>query len=158
LPAEGNRSYADNALAKARAAARLAGALALGDDSGLEVDALGGRPGVLSARFGGEHLSDTERGAHLLECLLGVTPEQRTARFRCVIALVSPDGREETVEGIVEGRIAETASGLGGFGYYPIFFYPPLGRTFAELHQTVKARVSHRAIALGRATERLLRW
>jgi XTP/dITP diphosphohydrolase len=158
LPAEGERSYVENALAKARAAARLSGALALADDSGLEVDALGGAPGVLSARFGGSDLADRDRCVHLLDQLRGVPAERRTARFRCTIALASPDGREDTVEGTVEGCISEAPRGEGGFGYDPVFFYPPLGRTFGEIEVDVKNRVSHRAVALRRVAERLAGW
>jgi len=132
--------------------------VALADDSGLEVDALGGLPGVTSARFGGEHLTDAERCALVLARIRGVAPGRRTARFRCVIALADPTGREATVEGTVEGRIAEAARGTGGFGYDPIFVYPPLARTFAELPPAVKAEVSHRAVALRKATDRLARW
>lgn len=158
LPEEGARSYVDNALAKARAAARLADALALADDSGLEIDALAGAPGALSARFGGDRRTDAERCALVLERLRGVPPERRTARFRCVVALADPGGREETVEGTVEGRIAESPSGTGGFGYDPIFFYPPLGRTFGQLGPEEKAEVSHRVIALRKAAKALERW
>jgi XTP/dITP diphosphohydrolase len=157
LPAEGSRSYADNALLKARAAARFAGALAVADDSGLEVEALGGAPGVLSARFGAT-LTDRQRCAEILARLLDVPAERRTARFRAVVALVSPDGREAILEGTVEGRIATEPRGSGGFGYDPIFEYPPLGRTFGELPPAVKAQVSHRGIAVGRAAELLRRW
>jgi non-canonical purine NTP pyrophosphatase (RdgB/HAM1 family) len=155
LPDEGATSYRDNALAKARAAARVTGTLALADDSGLEVDALGGAPGVLSARFGGAGLDDAGRNAHLLDRLHGVPAERRTARFRCVIALVDPDGRERTAEGTVEGLIVEAPRGAGGFGYDPLFLYPPLGRTFGELPAAEKATVSHRAAAM-RVARRLL--
>lgn len=155
LPEETGAAYRDNALLKARAAARLTGALALADDSGLEVDALGGAPGVLSARWGGPDLDDAGRCARLLEALRGVEEARRTARFRCVIALAEPGGREAAVEGVVEGRIAEAPRGLGGFGYDPIFYYPPLGRTFAELTAAEKAAVSHRGRA-ARAARRLL--
>jgi XTP/dITP diphosphohydrolase len=158
LPAEGTTSYADNALRKARAAAGFEGALAIADDSGIEVDALDGAPGVLSARFGGEGLSDRERRAVLLEDLQHVPEKSRTARFRCVLALVCPRGREELVEGAVEGRIAAADRGTHGFGYDPIFVYPPLGRSFGELPPSLKARVSHRAVAVGRALELLRRW
>ncbi len=158
LPPEGEDSYRGNALAKARAAARLSGALTLADDSGLEVDALGGRPGVRSARYGGHGLSDSDRCAALLAELQGVPRERRTARFRCVVGLVSPDGREEVVEAVVEGIIAEAPRGTGGFGYDPLFFYPPLDRTFAELDPAQKNRVSHRARALARAREVLKGW
>jgi XTP/dITP diphosphohydrolase len=132
--------------------------VAVADDSGLEVDALEGAPGVGSARFGGEELTDGERCALVLGGLRGVVPARRTARFRCVIALTDPTGREDLVEGTVEGRIAETPCGRGGFGYDPIFVYPPLGRTFGELPAAVKAAVSHRAVALRRAAERLAGW
>ncbi len=157
LPPEGEDSYRANALAKARAAARLSGAVALGDDSGLEVDALEGRPGVSSARYGGAGLSDADRCAALLGELRRVPPEQRAARFRCVVAVVSPDGREEIVEGVAEGRITEAARGTGGFGYDPVFFYPPLARTFAELDPALKNGVSHRGKALVLAREVLKR-
>ncbi len=158
LPPEGDDSYQANALAKARAAARLSGAVALADDSGLEVEALDERPGVRSARYGGAGLSDADRCAALLGELSGVPPERRAARFRCVVALVSPDGREEVVEGAVEGRITDAPQGTGGFGYDPIFCYPPLGRTFAELDPALKNQVSHRGKALALAREVLKRW
>jgi XTP/dITP diphosphohydrolase len=155
LPAETGPTYRDNALLKARAAARLTGALALADDSGLEVDALGGAPGVHSARWGGPDLDGAGRCARLLQALRGVDEARRTARFRCVLALVEPGGREALVEGVVEGRIAEAPRGRGGFGYDPVFYYPPLGRTFAELSAPEKAEVSHRGRA-ARAARRLL--
>jgi XTP/dITP diphosphohydrolase len=158
LPPEGEDSYRSNALAKARAAARRAGAVALADDSGLEVDALDGRPGVRSARYGGAGFSDADRCAALLAELSGVSPGRRAARFRCVVALVSPDGREEIVEGVAEGRITEAPRGAGGFGYDPVFFYPPLGRTFAELDPALKNEVSHRGKALALAREVLKGW
>ncbi len=158
LPPEGEESYGVNALAKARAAARLSGSAALADDSGLEVDALGGRPGVRSARYGGAGLSDAERCAALVAELRGVPPERRTARFRCVVAVASPNGREEMVEGVVEGMITSAPRGTGGFGYDPLFFYPPLGRTFAELDPSEKNRVSHRGRALALARDVLERW
>ena len=155
LPEETGQTYAENALAKARAAAGFTGELSLGDDSGLEVDALGGAPGLHSARFGGPGLDDAGRVALLLERLRTVPREQRTARFRCVIALVDEAGRERTVGGVAEGAIATAPRGDGGFGYDPVFFYPPLGRTFGELSDHEKARVSHRALA-ARAARALL--
>lgn len=158
LPPEGESSYAANALAKARAAARLTGALALADDSGLEVDALGGRPGTGSARYGGPGLGDAERCARLLDELRGVPVERRQARFRCVIALADPGGSEQVVESVAEGLIAQAPRGEGGFGYDPIFFYPPLGLTFAELAPEVKNRVGHRGRAVALARELLLAW
>jgi XTP/dITP diphosphohydrolase len=148
LPEETGDSYRANALLKARAAARSTGAWALADDSGIEVAALGGAPGVRSARFGGPGLDDARRCALLLEALRGVPPEQRAARFRCVIAVVDPAGREHTTEGIVDGVITDAPRGKHGFGYDPLFFYPPLGRTFAELSPDEKARVDHRGRAV----------
>ena len=157
LPPEGEASYADNALGKARAVARATGEMALADDSGIEVDALGGRPGVLSARYGGEGLSDPERCLVMLEEMAGVPAARRGARFRCLIAIVCPRrGLETTLEGVVEGVLLETPRGGGGFGYDPLFFYPPLGKSFAELSPDEKNRVSHRAQACGRARTWLL--
>jgi XTP/dITP diphosphohydrolase len=147
LPEETADTYAGNALLKAQAGARLYGDVVLGDDSGLEVDALGGAPGLHSARFGGPGLDDAGRTALLLERLRGVPRERRTARFRCVIALVGLGGATRTVEGIVEGLIADAPRGSGGFGYDPVFFHPGLGRTFGELDPAEKSRVSHRALA-----------
>jgi XTP/dITP diphosphohydrolase len=155
LPEEAGPTYADNALAKARVAAELTGALALGDDSGLEVDALGGAPGLYTARFGGPGLDDRGRWELLLERLRGVPPARRTARFRCVIALAGAGRPEKIVEGVAEGVIADAPRGSRGFGYDPVFFYPPLGRTFGELSDEEKARVSHRGVALA-AVRRLL--
>jgi XTP/dITP diphosphohydrolase len=148
LPEETGESYRENALLKARAAVRVSGTSALADDSGLEVDALGGAPGVRSARFGGPGLDDAARWVLLLDALADVPDERRTARYRCVIALVDPDGHERTVEGTVEGTITRAPRGRGGFGYDPIFFYRPLGRTFGELSAEEKGRLSHRAAAV----------
>ena len=155
LPEETGQTYAENALVKARTAARLTGALALGDDSGLEVDALGGAPGLHTARFGGGGLTDRGRWELLLERLRDVPPAQRTARFRCLIALAGPAQGEQVVEGVVEGVIAAAPRGSSGFGYDPVFFYPPLGRTFGEISDEEKQRVSHRGKALA-AVRRLL--
>jgi XTP/dITP diphosphohydrolase len=157
LPPEGETSYAENALGKARAVASATGELALADDSGIEVDALGGGPGVLSARYGGPGLTDPERCEVMLREMASVPREKRTARFRCLIAVVCPRrDRETTVEGVVEGVLLESPRGTGGFGYDPLFFYPPLGRGFAELSAEEKNRVSHRAQACRRAREWLL--
>lgn len=155
LPEETAETYEGNALLKAQAAARLHGDIALADDSGLEVDALGGAPGVHSARFGGPGLDDAARTALLLERLRGVPPERRTARFRCVIAVVERSGAPRTVEGVVEGRIVEAPRGAGGFGYDPVFLHPPSGRTFGELGEAEKSAISHRGLA-ARAARRLL--
>jgi len=155
LPEETGATYAENSLVKARTAATLTGALALADDSGLEVDALDGAPGLYSARFGGPGLDDRGRLELLLERLRGVPMARRTARFRCVIALAGPARAEQVVEGVAEGLIAEAPRGKGGFGYDPVFFYPPLGRTFGELSDEDKAAVSHRGLAV-QAVRRLL--
>ncbi len=152
LPPEGGISYAANARDKARAVATATRELALADDSGIEVDALGGGPGVLSARYGGPGLSDPERCQVMLRALTGVPMGRRTARFRCLIAILCPHPRlEASVEGVVEGVLLESPRGEGGFGYDPLFFYPPLGRSFAELAPEDKNRVSHRAKALAQA-------
>jgi XTP/dITP diphosphohydrolase len=149
-------SYEANALIKARATAAHTGALVLADDSGLEVDALGGVPGVRSARYGGPGLDDAGRVAHLLRQLELARNEQRTARFRCVIAIVAPDGRETLVDGACEGVIARAPRGSNGFGYDPIFFYPPWGVTFGEVSDARKATVSHRGLAALAARQALL--
>ena len=156
LPEETAETYEGNALLKARAAVAIEGEVALADDSGLEVDALGGAPGLHSARFGGPGLDDTGRTALLLERLRGIPPERRTARFRCVIVIVARTGGARTVEGVVEGLISDAPRGTGGFGYDPVFFHPGLGRTFGELSEAEKSRVSHRALAARRARALLL--
>ena len=157
LPPEGETSYRENALAKARAAAVAApAAVALGDDSGLEVDALGGRPGVASARYGGPGLGDAERVTRLL-AEIRRAPD-RGARFRCVLALRAPWGEEAVVEGIVEGVLIDGPRGSHGFGYDPIFLVPALGRTFGELADGEKERLSHRARAVAAARPILTRW
>jgi XTP/dITP diphosphohydrolase len=155
LPEETGATYQENALIKARAAMQATGATALADDSGIEVDALGGAPGLHSARWGGAGLDDDGRNALLLERLRGVPAERRTARYRCVIAVVEPGGRERVAEGTVEGQITEAPRGTGGFGYDPLFFHPPLGHTFGEVPALAKHRVSHRGAA-ARAARALL--
>ena len=155
LPEETAETYEGNALLKAQAGARLARGVILADDSGLEVDVLAGAPGIHSARFGGPHLDDAGRTALLLERLRGVPSERRTARFRCVIVIIGHDAQARTVEGVVEGLIAEAPRGHGGFGYDPVFFHPGSGRTFGELSEAEKSRVSHRALA-ARAARALL--
>jgi XTP/dITP diphosphohydrolase len=158
LPEEGGNSYAENALAKARAVAEAFGAFALGDDSGIEVDALDGQPGVLSARYGGEGISAAEQCEALLKALSGVPRERRTARFRAVVALVSPAGDQALTEGVLEGVIADKPAGKEGFGYDPIFFLPEVGCTLAELDLSTKNRVSHRAHAIAQARSILDQW
>ena len=148
--AETGTTFRENAILKAEAYAQQAGLLTLADDSGLAVDALDGRPGVLTARFGGPGLSAAERYQLLLAHLDGVPMPQRTARFRCVIALAAPDGTIlGTTEGVCEGVIALQPAGDGGFGYDPVFFLPERGLTMAQLPATEKHRLSHR----GRATQ-----
>ena len=158
LPAEGETSYTENALGKARAVTAAIGEMALADDSGIEVDAFGGGPGVLSARYGGEGLTDPDRNALMLRELAEVRPQRRTARYRAVIAVTAPDGREATVEGTVEGILLDAPRGTGGFGYDPLFYYPPLGATFAEIAPRAKHAVSHRGRAMTLAREVLRRW
>ena len=138
-----------NALKKARAAAEASGLPAMADDSGLEVDALDGRPGVRSARYAGEDASDAQNNEKLLDALTGLAPADRTARFRCAIVVVGADGKElARCEGSCEGRIADAASGSQGFGYDPVFI--PKGRsvTMAQLPPEEKNRISHRAQAV----------
>lgn len=144
--AETGKTYLENALLKARTGFERTGLLSVGEDSGLEVDALGGLPGVYSARFGGPGLSQKERILLLLERLKGVPREKRTARFVCVAAIVGPWG-ERVFEGVCEGYIAEEPQGDKGFGYDPVFVYPPFEKTFAQLGAEFKNRVSHRAQA-----------
>ncbi len=142
---ERGSTYEENARLKALAYAQASGLLALADDSGLEVDALDGAPGLYSARYApGE---DEDRIAALLRALAGVPEDARTARFRCVIALATPDGTVQTAEGTCEGRILTAPRGKGGFGYDPIFYLPDRGCTMAELPPEEKNRISHRARA-----------
>jgi XTP/dITP diphosphohydrolase len=143
--------YAENARIKAEAFAKASGLVALADDSGIEVDALGGAPGPLSARFGGEGASDEQRVALLLERLKGVPPERRSARFRCLIAVARPAGEVSLFEGQCEGRVAEEPRGEGGFGYDPVFLLPERGLTIAELPPEEKNAVSHRGRAARQA-------
>lgn len=144
---ETGSTFADNAIQKARGYARASGLLTLADDSGLEVDALGGEPGVHSARYAGEEATDEQRYRLLLERLRGVRWEDRTARFRCVIAVAEPGGEIYTAEGVCEGMIALGPEGKGGFGYDPVFYLPERHKTMAQLEPEVKNRISHRARA-----------
>jgi len=151
MPPESGGAFQENARIKAEAAARLSGTVALADDSGLEVDALGGQPGVLSARFGGPGIPDAERCRLLLDKLTGVPLGRRAARFRCVVAIAEPSGRVEFAEGVCEGRITQAPRGIQGFGYDPVFEVPALGKTLAEVGPETKNRLSHRAQAVLRA-------
>ena len=169
LPHETGATFAENALVKARAVAAATGIAALADDSGLEVDCLGGRPGVFSARYAGEGASDRDNYIKLLGELEGVPFEKRSARFRCAVAFVEPGdggrgaggaggaggrGVEMVFEGSLEGFIATEPRGEGGFGYDPVFFLPERNRTVAELPAEEKNAISHRA----RALEGLRKW
>jgi XTP/dITP diphosphohydrolase len=145
----------DNAIKKAKEIAAFTGCLALADDTGLEVDALGGRPGVYSARFAGPDATYGDNNRKLLRLLEGIPLEGRTARFRCVIAVAEPDGNVHLVEGKCEGLIGFELRGEGGFGYDPLFIVDGLGKTFAELSPEEKNRVSHRGRALRLAAELL---
>jgi XTP/dITP diphosphohydrolase len=145
---EGGRTFRENALKKARVVAKLTGRLTIADDSGLEVDRLQGMPGVRSARFAGEGASDAENNRKLLQLMEGVPSSQRGATFRCVIAVVSPEGKETWVEGVCRGVIVDTERGRQGFGYDPLFLLPEIGKTLAELPLEAKNRVSHRGRAL----------
>lgn len=152
---EVGRTFEENAILKARAYARASGLLTLADDSGLEVDALGGAPGVASSRFGGAGLSDADRIRLLLTQLQGVPAPRRTARFRCVIAVAAPRGETWTAQGACEGVIAEAPRGHRGFGYDPVFLLPEWGKTMAELEAEEKNRISHRAVAARRIRPRI---
>jgi XTP/dITP diphosphohydrolase len=154
--AESGATFAENAILKATAYARASGLLTLADDSGLEIDALGGEPGVYSARWTGVETPYSERFRIILERLAEVPEEQRTARFRCVIAIARPDGLLATAEGVLEGTIAHEPRGAAGFGYDPIFYVPAYGKTVAELPAEVKNQISHRARAAAQARQELL--
>lgn len=145
---ETGQTFAENAVLKAKTYARQTGLITLADDSGLEVDALGGQPGVRSSRFAGPGANDRQRIELLLHNLAQVPWERRTARFKAVVALATPDGHVETFEGVCEGFITDVPRGRHGFGYDPVFYLPELGRTMAELPPEVKNQISHRARAL----------
>jgi XTP/dITP diphosphohydrolase len=154
--AETGETFEENAALKATALAGASGRLALADDSGLEVDALGGRPGPRSHRFAGEGASDADRIVFLLEKLRNVPEIERTARFRCVIAIAAPAGRVTYCPGECPGIIITKPRGRHGFGYDPVFYLPEMGRTMAELTLAEKNRVSHRARAAAKAREFLM--
>jgi XTP/dITP diphosphohydrolase len=152
-PEETGRTFAENAVLKARYYATRSGLLAVADDSGIAVDALNGAPGLFSARFGGEDADDGERNRLLLSKLAGVPPERRGARFTSCVALARGEEILFQATESVEGRIADEPRGANGFGYDPIFFYPPFGRTFGEIPREQKDRVSHRGKAFARLRE-----
>jgi XTP/dITP diphosphohydrolase len=150
VPPESGDSFQENARLKAVAVAAALRRWVLADDSGLEVDALGGAPGVLSARFGGPGKTDAERCDLLLDKLIGISSERRTARFCCVVALAEPGGRVHLTEGTCEGRITSAPRGFHGFGYDPVFEIPVLGKTLAEVGPEIKNRLSHRSQAVAK--------
>lgn len=143
---EDGATFEENAYKKASQTARVLGLPALADDSGLTVAALDGAPGVFSARYAGPNATDAERCERLLADMRGRS--DRRAAFECVISIAMPTGPALTYEARCEGRIAEAPAGSNGFGYDPVFYYPPLARTFAELTMAEKSRVSHRGLAL----------
>lgn len=145
---ETGETFEDNARAKALGYARATGEWALADDSGLEVDALDGRPGVRSSRWGGQDGNDRLNNETLMQALAEHPRQAWTARFRCVMALATPDRVLAVTEGVCEGRITGQPAGSNGFGYDPHFYLPELGRTMAELSAEMKNRLSHRAHAM----------
>ena len=148
---EDGETFEANAVKKALHVAASTGSLTLADDSGIEVDALGGAPGVHSARFAGPGATDEANNAKLLKLLEGVADEGRTARFRCVVAIASPDGRVEVAQGACEGLVTRQERGEKGFGYDPVFLVPEHGLTFGELPEELKNSLSHRGRALAAA-------
>ncbi|HRF59111.1 MAG TPA: RdgB/HAM1 family non-canonical purine NTP pyrophosphatase [Fimbriimonadaceae bacterium] len=156
-PDEAGTTYAENATIKAESAARVTGEWSVADDAGLEVDALGGAPGLHSKRFEGEDTPFAEKMCRILERLEGVPESDRTARFRCCVAVAAPGLTEPTrvFEATCEGRIAPAPSGGGGFGYDPIFFLPELGCTMADLTADQKHAISHRGKVLALVGEDL---
>jgi len=155
---EDGKTFEDNARKKAHILAAFSGRVTLADDSGIEVDALGGAPGVHSARYGGEEADDARNNEKLVQALANVPQEKRGARFVCVLALYAPpalSGGEWLFRAECQGWIADAPRGKNGFGYDPLFFYPPLGCTFGELDREAKSRVSHRGRALRQLREAL---
>lgn len=150
---EDGDTFRENAVKKASITCERTGLMSLADDSGLEVDHLGGAPGIHSARFAGEEKNDEANNTKLLHLLAEVPAERRTARFRCVVAVAVPGGWVYTAEGTCEGVIAGEPRGDGGFGYDPLFYLPEYGKTFAELDPGTKNKISHRAHALAGALD-----
>ena len=156
IPETGN-TLKENAFIKAETVHRLTGLPALADDTGLEVDSLNGAPGIYSARYAGADATFDDNCQKMLKELHDIPIEKRTARFRTVIAFAN-GGEKEWVEGVAEGRIIEDKRGIGGFGYDPIFYYPPLRKTFAELDSVEKNSISHRGKALRNFCGILEKW
>ncbi|MFH0976821.1 MAG: XTP/dITP diphosphatase [Spirochaetota bacterium] len=148
---EDGLTFEENAIKKAKAYSRFTGETVLSDDSGLEIDALCGEPGVRSARYSGENASDDENNSLVLVKLKKVPDSKRTARFVCVIAIVQPNGTQYTAKGTCNGIMTDKKAGSNGFGYDPIFYFPDLKKTMAELSLEEKNKISHRAEALTKA-------
>ena len=145
---EDGKSFTENALKKARFYSKYFGKLTIADDSGLEVDSLDGLPGIYSARYAGEGASSQENNRRLLREMQGLPISKRGARFQCILAVASPDGKEITVEGSCKGKIGFKEKGRRGFGYDPLFILPTRGKTMAELSLEEKNKISHRGKAL----------
>ena len=155
---ENGSTYEENAMIKAREVAKYTDAIVMADDSGLEIDYLNKEPGIYSARYMGENTSYRIKNGNLINRLLGVPDDQRTARFVCAIAAVLPDGKELTTRGVIEGRIGYEEKGENGFGYDPIFYVPEFGKTTAEMTEEEKNKVSHRGRALEIMKEELKKY
>lgn len=151
---ETGKTFEENAGLKAETIAAESRLLTIADDSGLEVDMLGGEPGVLSNRYAGDGASDTDKYTYLLSRMKDIPEDERTARFRCVIAIAEPGGKTEYFSGECRGTITFEPAGSGGFGYDPVFYVPEFGKTMAELTAETKNRISHRA----RAAEKARQW
>lgn len=154
-PVEDGDSFAANALIKARALRELTDMAVIADDSGIEVDALGGAPGIYSARFAGENGTPEQCNEKMLKSLEGVPFEKRTARYVCAMAFIEPNGCENVFEGTCEGYIIDECRGTNGFGYDPMFYKPEFDKTFGELDSALKDKVSHRYNALKKLSDYL---
>ncbi|MEW5795831.1 MAG: RdgB/HAM1 family non-canonical purine NTP pyrophosphatase, partial [Candidatus Zixiibacteriota bacterium] len=156
-PEETGATLEANSMLKAKAISEFCDLPALADDSGLEVDALGGAPGVFSSRYAGDNVTYRDNNEKLLRELKGVPQDKRSARFRCVIAIAWDKDHIETAEGVAEGYIAEDIVGDKGFGYDPVFFYPPKGKRFSEMTLEEKNLISHRGLALQEARKLIIK-
>ena len=152
---ETGSTFEENAMLKAKGIRGLTDSIIIADDSGLEIDALNGEPGIYSSRYLGKDVSYDVKNAELIRRLTGVPDEKRTARFVCAVAVILPDGRDFTVRGEMEGRIGYEIIGENGFGYDPIFYLPEYGMTSAQISPEEKNRISHRGKALAKMVEKL---
>ena len=152
---ETGSTFEENAMLKAKGIRGLTDSIIIADDSGLEIDALNGEPGIYSSRYLGKDVSYDVKNAELIRRLTGVPDEERTARFVCAVAVILPDGRDFTVRGEMEGRIGYEIIGENGFGYDPIFYLPEYGMTSAQISPEEKNRISHRGKALAKMVEKL---